>query len=271
MFDNKPMQCLDPEHIETLVQRDFCAGKSEGAACKKPYAEPNSQAGLPATVYEEEGVCEHGYCLSAAFSTCNDGNIGASCGMKGVLDTKLRQFTGTCVERGSLYRPRCNFTDNGVIIGTATVLVAPAPRATTAAPTRVPTPTRSPLPSTNNNGALTPLFTPSPTPTPAASSAEQSASSLLALALLYTALAISSLRSSDSLANKSFALEAAIAMPCLNSYVDECARFDAVVPSEARSPSPHFKHQGESVHSLQHTTVRARAQNSGLSARHSWV
>lgn len=153
--EGQPMQCMETVDIDTLVKRGECAGKADGTPCQSAYTEPELTTGLSANVYEEEGVCESGYCVSSFFSACNDTTIGMSCIVLGVLRADLRQFKGTCVGR-TPYRPRCNITDSGVVLSSGNILIG-APPVPTAAPKRFPTPTPTPT-------MRTPFQTPSATP-----------------------------------------------------------------------------------------------------------
>lgn len=158
LFDGKPLLCLDDVDIETTVQRDACAGKSDGTPCKNAFTEGNGKAGLTATVYEQDGVCEESYCLSKLFSTCDKSSPGALCLYTGVLGGKRRSFTGKCTKEEP-FRAWCKSDSNGIIMGDAKVLVAPAgsststsTTSTTPSPSKTPAPSRSSVSSTGSTG-----------------------------------------------------------------------------------------------------------------------
>lgn len=142
MFDGKPMQCLSVVDIETIVQRDVCTGKSDGTPCKNAYAEPNGRAALTATVYEQEGFCEDGYCLATKFTTCNNDNIGAACSINAVDDGNLVRFDGVCKSEEP-YRPWCTTSGKGVVIRPATVIVGSSSAASTPSSSSSKTPAPS--------------------------------------------------------------------------------------------------------------------------------
>lgn len=151
LFDGEPLKCLDVAQIDTIVQRDVCINKSDGTACKSAYTDLNGKAGLTATVYEEDGVCEEFYCLSMIHTSCNDKPLFSACTYDGVANGNIVRFEGKCMSNAP-YRNRCEKSGSGTILRSAKVLVANAPIATTSAPSTT-TPSKTPSPSKTSSSS----------------------------------------------------------------------------------------------------------------------